>query len=642
MKLLLLAGSVVTLMLGHAVKIRRWGRFIGVYEKPPTGALLRAMSLGYALNFVLPFRLGDLLRAWYAGRRMKTGTGLSLATVILDRFLDVLAVALIFAGLWLSGVRRALVQDSARFYFLAALVLLLGLALVRGFATGIKRVTMAVCSIFNDRIRLKAERFFWTLINTFRDLRRARLPLVLLETALMWLCYIASYSLLGLFLTSLGSQYDLVEIVILLFSRASLDLSALRSASQNAAAMRDQLVLAAYMLLPPVILFAVTVFGRFRGPADCPAEEDAYLKLLPQIDERDQLSFLDTYFSARQPEIVRQFIALNRGVSILADCSSGSNAATILCMDRDSLFYRKYAFGADGEKLAEQLAWLRAHEGDLPLCEILRGESNPDYCCYDMRYSSDAVGMFPFLHSHPAAAGRRVLLAVLDAVERGLYTKNERPADPEALERYIAGKVTANLERLETSRELHELMAFETLFINHREYRNYPALKAMFSPAHLREVFAQDRCCDIHGDLTIENIICTADGEGFYLIDPNTGNLHDSPYLDYAKLLQSLHGGYEFMMKTSAVTVTKNSVDFICARSAAYDELFAALREYLDAHFSPAAVRSIFYHELVHWLRLLPYKLRKDGNLAPMFYAGFVMVANDVWQWFEENEAGNG
>ena len=112
--------------------------------------------------------------------------------------------------------------------------------------------------------------------------------------------------------------------------------------------------------------------------------------------------------------------------------------------------------------------------------------------------------------------------------------------------------------------------------------------------------------------------------------------MHDSKFLDYAKLLQSLHGGYEFMMKTSAVSVSKNSVDFICTRSSAYDELFGALRRYLDEHFTPAEVRSIFHHELVHWLRLLPYKLRKDPGLAPMFYAGFIMVANDVYRWFEQ------
>ena len=636
MTVLLFLGSVAALMLGHGLRIRRWSRFIGIYEEPPTGALMRALSLGFALNFVLPFKLGDLCRAWYAGRRMKNGVGLSLATVVVDRFLDVLAVAVLFAALWATGVRRELVWDSARFYLLAAVGVLVLLGLVRVFSTQVKRAAMAFASVFNDRLRLKCERFFWSLINAFRELRHVRPGLVLGETALMWLCYIVSYALLGLLLTRLGAAYDLVEIMLLLFSRSSLDLSALRAAWSGGSAAREQLILALYLLLPPVILFSAALLFRFRSGERAAPDDAHYLKILPQIDERDQLSFLDEYFSARQPDIVRSFIALNRDVSIIADCSSGSNAATILCMDARGMFYRKYASGADGAKLAEQVRWLRAHEGDLPLCEILRDETTPDYCCYDMRYASEAVGMFQFVHSHPAAAGERVLLAVLDAMERGLYAKTDRPADPAALERYIETKVTANLERLQASRELHELMSCDTLLINHREYPGFPVLRALFEPAHLREVFAPDRCCEIHGDLTIENIICTGADAGFYLIDPNTGNVHDSKFLDYAKLLQSLHGGYEFMMKTSAVSVSKNSVDFICTRSSAYDELFGALRRYLDEHFTPAEVRSIFHHELVHWLRLLPYKLRKDPGLAPMFYAGFIMVANDVYRWFEQ------
>ena len=35
--------------------------------------MLRGMAGGYALNFVLPFHLGDAFRAVYTGRRMKSG-----------------------------------------------------------------------------------------------------------------------------------------------------------------------------------------------------------------------------------------------------------------------------------------------------------------------------------------------------------------------------------------------------------------------------------------------------------------------------------------------------------------------------------------------------------------------------------------
>ena len=95
-------------------------------------------------------------------------------------------------------------------------------------------------------------------------------------------------------------------------------------------------------------------------------------------------------------------------------------------------------------------------------------------------------------------------------------------------------------------------------------------------------------------------------------------------------LLQSLHGSYEFMMKTPRAAVQENRIDFQLTRSAAYDALLAALMEDLKQRYPRAQVESILMHEVVHWLRLMPYKLAKDRKRAPMFYAGLVMVANDV------------
>ena len=48
-----------------------------------------------------------------------------------------------------------------------------------------------------------------------------------------------------------------------------------------------------------------------------------------------------------------KFIEINQNITILQDYSAGSNATTMLCTDGAATFYRKYAFGADGAKLAE-------------------------------------------------------------------------------------------------------------------------------------------------------------------------------------------------------------------------------------------------------------------------------------------------
>ena len=68
---------------------------------------------------------------------------------------------------------------------------------------------------------------------------------------------------------------------------------------------------------------------------------------------------------------------------------------------------------------------------------------------------------------------------------------------------------------------------------------------------------------------------------GFYLIDPNTENYFSSYFLDYAKLLQSLHGGYEFLVNTPSVKISGNRMQFIMNRSVSYDELYEKYRAYL-------------------------------------------------------------
>lgn len=641
---LLLLGTVALLLLGHLFRLLRWEQFIRIYERPARRELLRGMALGYAVNFLLPFHVGDLLRAAYAGRRMKSGTGFALATVVMDRFLDVWIVAVLFGVFRGLGLGGDTVAAAARYYLWFALALAAALVLVVALRDWLKRICLAVCSIFNDTLRLDGMVFCWSLINTFKDLRRVKIGRLLLNTALMWAAYLGSYSLLGWTIFLIGGaagQFGVVEVFTMLFGTQSVDITSFGvTGLLHDTSPLAQLLMLAWFLLPLAVMFAVTCLPqRVRGGLNriaAPApEEGEYLNLLPQADPGDRSAFLSQYFGLKNKSYVAKFIEINQGITILQDYSAGSNATTMLCMDAHSTFYRKYAFGADGAKLAEQLQWLERQKARLPLCEILRSDSSQGegYCWYDMAYSSTAVGMFRYIHSNPVEKSAAILRQVLSALETRLYTPTAKPADPEALERYLQTKVDANLEKIRESRVLKDLWGYETVWVNGVAYKNLKALARLFDHQYLRELFATDPIAEIHGDLTIENIICRTDaapGEDWYIIDPNTGNVHDSPFLDYGKLLQSLHGGYEFLMMTPRCTVQENRIEFTYTRSAAYDALFDAVRRDLAARYTPRQVQSIFAHELIHWLRLMPYKLSKDKKRAPMFYAGLLMVANDV------------
>lgn len=627
--------SILLLLVGHAFRLLRWEQFVRIYERPQRGTMLRGMAGGYAINTILPLHLGDVFRAVFVGRRMKSGVGFALATVIMDRFLDVWFVALGFGAFVLLGQGGESARAAARYYLLFAVLLAVALVVVVVLRDGIKRICLTVCGIFNDTLKLDGMVFCWSMINTFKDLRRINLVRLGLNTVLMWAAYLGSYTALAASMTAAGQPMGLVDVFDALFGQSAGDLRVvLPGGVLDGAPAAACAGMIAWYLVPLVLMWLATRLPeKVRGAvnqatAAAPAGE-SYLNLLPQADPQDRAVFLSQYFGLQNKTWVDRFLQMNQDITILQDFSAGSNATTMLCMDKTRTFYRKYAFGADGQKLAEQLHWLRAQQDKLPLCDILRAEQDGDCCWYDMTYEPQAVGMFRYLHSNPVEKSAAVLRQVLATLEEKLYCPTAVPPDPEKIRQYIAKKVDGNLQKLREARTLHDLMEYPTVWINGKEYKNLNQLDWLFAHDRLQGLFAADPVGTIHGDLTIENIICRTDDKGWYLIDPNTGNLHESPFLDYGKLLQSLHGGYEFMMMTPRVTVQGSHIDFALTRSAAYDALFADLMADLGRRY-PDQLDSILMHEVIHWLRLMPYKLSKDRKRAAMFYAGLVTVANDA------------
>jgi hypothetical protein len=651
MKLALFTGAILMLLAGHFSKMLRWKQFIEIYETPKQSTLLQALAAGYLINFFLPFRIGEILRAFLAGRKMENGFSFALSTVIVDRFLDVVVVGVLFLGIVVCGIGGVQAEKAAWFYAVFSLILILLAGAAFRAAKYIKIITKLICSIFNARIQLTLLFFFWSLITSFKDiffkLSNKRLCVY---TFAMWFCYLMSYYLLALFMTDIGTPYRLTDVFLLLFSRGTLDSGTFLSSDGKLVLSSNAVLLTGlYILLPLCFLLVISlVMSRKQQTEEERVNRVNVLNLLPQIKPEDRLSFLETYFSGNGQGYISRYLEINQGIRVLQDFTGGSHATTILCMDEQHTFYRKYAFENDGDKLCDQLMWLKAHKRFLKLPEILKAQYGEGYCYYDMPYYAEAVGAFQYIHSMPMEQTWPILENILKDLHKHLYNGTAYPLDQDKLSAYVDLKVQANLDIIINARELKPLMGYDVLTINGRQYKNLLPLKPYLQKDHLKKVFAEDICFEIHGDLTLENIIFWKKGNetDYYLIDPNAGNIHDSPNLDYGKLMQSLHGGYDFLMRTSMVHVDRNRIDFLFTKSQAYNELWLMFDAFLKKHFSPVQIRSIYYHEVIHWLRLMPYKLEKKGKSAVVFYAGLVVVLNDVVRRFEElsdeeEQAGN-
>ena len=637
MNIIFLIVAIITLSLAHFIKILRWRLFIEIYEEPRNRNLIQALSLGYLINLFFPFRvIGDFFRAIYSGKKMKNSYSLSFSTVIVDRILDIITVGILFYIFYVFSIYNKQIEKSFRFYMLFSVLIISLIILFYFLKRYIKIISLKVASLFNTNIELNLLKFMWALIWNFKDIfLKINKFKILIITTLMWLLYTFSYYLFSLFLLSQNYNFRLVDIFFLLFSKDIFGTDFLLIEK------KVSIFFYIYMITPIIIMLLISKFFMIKTYSKKNHREiEDYFNLFPNQDNKEKLEFLRKYFLDKDKSYIDNYLKINQKITIIRDFSAGSNATTMLCMKKDEIFYRKYSF-EDTEKLYEQVEWIIENKKKkLPLPEIIRREKTNNYCYYDMLYKPTSIPLFEYIHSMPFEETWEMIENILKKLEEVLYTNKLRKADTESINKYIDLKVRDNITKIYDSKILKKLLRYDEVIINGKSYKNLSYYLKYLSKEYLYDIFRDDIYSDIHGDLTIENIICNLNTmeEKYYIIDPNSENINNSANLDYAKILQSIHGGYEFMMRTYDISVEENQINFLFIKSQAYSYLYKKLNEYMNSKFEKEKIRSIYFHEIVHWLRLMPYKLKKDGKRALIFYSGLLMVLNDVIEKYGDRD----
>lgn len=622
--------AILIIVISNIIKVCRQALFIEPYEKVSYTNLTQSLSIGNLVNFIFPFKIGYLVRCYFNGKKLKNGKAFALATIVVEIFLDFVFGCLIYGVFWLFSIND--IKDVI--FYAILLVILLGIFIVITlFKKQVKNLVYKIASVFNSNLELKILKFFWFSIISFENIiARLNKIKLFLYSVIMWFMNVLSCFFLAKALLSFDIDAKFYELFNMFFSANGLSSSVLLEVLKHSNTFIW--ILCVYCVVPSIILFIVAYKMKTKNV------KKHYIEILPHINMADRLAFLEQYFNSENSTYFKKYIELNNDVAIIEDYSAGSNATTMLCNKDGNLFYRKYSFGKDADKLHEQIKWIHDHEKKLTLTKIDFEYYKDDVCCYDMPYVKDAVSCFNYVHTSTLEEAWKTLKAALVDIDKNLHSLNRRQADAETIEKYISTKVDKNIEKIEKSVYIKPLLKNDYVYINGKKYHNLTYYKKYLTHEHLYEIFKNDYYSDIHGDLTIENIICIKNNKkgskNYYIIDPNTGNLHDSPYLDYGKLLQSIHGGYEFLMNTKQVAFDDNKIEFLFTKSSRYYELYNEYTDYLLEKFGKDGLRSIFYHEIIHWLRLMPYKIEKNGERCIIFYAGLLMVLATVEERFEK------
>ena len=194
------AAVMALTLFGFWVRAIRWRYFIQGAPHIRTGNLYSATMIGFMANNVLPFRLGEFVRPWALSRSEKLPKSMLLATIVVERAIDMLTllaifgVALIVHPISESTEAGRMVQEGARLM----IALSVGLTVFVVVAERNRAFAHALLRFVPAALRVRAGRLLDRFLDGFAIFRDPfKLVQVMLLSFGMFLCFAVALGITG-------------------------------------------------------------------------------------------------------------------------------------------------------------------------------------------------------------------------------------------------------------------------------------------------------------------------------------------------------------------------------------------------------------------------------------------------------------
>jgi uncharacterized protein (TIRG00374 family) len=185
-------------------RIVRWWTILITTASMRLGQTANALLIGYAVNVVLPARLGELFRADFCRREYGVPRTVAFGTILVERLADgIIVISALFVGV--LGLRALGSTENALTFVLVAGTVLFGCAALGLYVLSSEAML---------RLFVKAPRFSGRLQafhSAIRLVRSARVFLVLLQSVVVW-CF--DGAALWAILLACGVSLDIVGVCL--------------------------------------------------------------------------------------------------------------------------------------------------------------------------------------------------------------------------------------------------------------------------------------------------------------------------------------------------------------------------------------------------------------------------------------------
>lgn len=645
-------------MTGHWIRAVKHKYLLEQIRPIRTQEVFKGQMIGFLFNTILPFRLGELVRAHYIGKGVSISRSAVFATIVFERLLDTVIIILIgsFLITQIEITPPALTKATA---LLALIILVFSLGLRAAYMQKgwLLKAVHSVSSIFNEPLKNRIRMVFWSAIYCLKNVVKwQRMPRYIALTGTMWIFYLLSAFI---FITTLLPTIPLAKQLITslgVYFGVSVPsgpayLGTFQEIFTSISGVSTQLLdeVNAPFALWLLLIVPTTVLGftfllrkqRIYNPQTDDVLDVLKNKLYRDADiSKEFAHFLDAYFKGDKINRILTAEELANNFQVIKTFKGGSNALTILAWQGETMVVKKITLKQYEEKLRAQYLWLQDYQKLPSVTKVLQEYRNhPDFYAIDIEYRDQYIPFFDFIHSSSTQMSRKILLEVCEFVNSHIYT-NQKPLSgaDKVLRKYIRTKAIGKItDAANANLPIAHLLTYDTLIVNGREVQNFHAIleKIQNHPqamADLTNVLE----CPIQGDLTIDNLMVNPTDNTFMILDPNNENAISDPIVDYAKLMQSVHSGYEFLYYLNNCTVRDNKINFEERRSAQYNSLYRSLSNHLKEELPMGRYRAILFHEAVHYCRMLTYRVGINPNTAAAFYAVAVRLFNDFMEQYDD------
>ena len=603
------------LLVAHVIRAARWAQLFPAHDITRRFDLLLGLSLGYAVNAIIPWRLGELVRSWFVAHKESLRFSYVASTVVAERMTDLIVVSFIAAFV--------LADAQSVAWPLPGLSIILSVALV-SFCWLVRQsqkarlIVWSAASVFNDKVRNALVDFVWSTSEIVVGGALLK-PRFLFTTLLMWIFYIFSYAIFAR-----ASGQALPEMIFAMLG------SPLKPAAEQIIVGENSSVFALFAFTGFPVL-GVLLYGGLkqlpaffqvlnaRGRYGWYADQSLLKRSRSHFKgEAEYAYFLASLFSGSNT------VATSFGLDAIDDgkvhklFAGGSDAITAMVEVNEQLLIRKFAVGAAGLKLKAQHDWLLNHRsGYFPLVEITQDFQKAQSYHYDMPLVASSNDFYDYIHTNPIADSKRILSEVMERISMFHDQHRGVMADEVLIKKYLIEKAAGNAALIV---EFARTFLNDSYTINGDEF-DLTQWNCLLDSEWLMSQVSRKSTTVVHGDLTIENIIVAPkNSPGWYIIDPNPDNIFNTSLIDWAKLMQSVHLGYEGLNRNFSCMVANNSIQLPFTKSQAYTELHAQLEATIQRRDGEDCLREIYFHELINYLRLTPYKIRQNRQKGLCFF----------------------